>query len=127
LKIKQAYKEGYQQQAEKELRAQERSDKERYEKGIDPFDMSSGVAALDRYTNPFATMPFNRQMARLSERYVKGLSSAVKSFGTALGSTDLYEIGLAGENKWNLPQLENKGMKDLGSLAWFERQAELGG
>jgi hypothetical protein len=127
LKIKQAYKEGYQQQAEKELRAQERSDKERYEKGIDPFDMSSGVAALDRYTNPFATMPFNRQMARLSERYVKGLSSAVKSFGTALGSTDLYEVGLAGENKWNLPQLENKGMKDLGSLAWFERQAELGG
>ena len=127
FKIKQAYKEGYQQQAEKEQKAQEKSDRERYEKGIDPFDMGSGVSAEGAPNNPFAIMPFSRQMARLSERYVKGLSSAVKSYGTALGSTELYKLGLAGENKWNLPQLENKGLKDLGSLAWFERQAELGG
>jgi hypothetical protein len=131
LKIKQAYKEGYQQQAEKELKAQEKSNKERYEKGIDPLNLGEGFyqgeGMMYGGKNPFAIMPFNRELARLSERYVKGLSGAVKSYGIALGSEGLYNLGLEGENKWNLPQLENKGLKDLGSLAWFERQAELGG
>ena len=64
---------------------------------------------------------------RLVKRYEKGLGGAIKSIGTSLGSESVYNLGNELEGRYVLPQVENKGWKDLGSFGWFERQSELFG